>query len=78
MDLIIVFSILGAAMVLFATELIPIDLTALLILGALVATDILTPAEGVAGFANPAPITIAAIVATLHIAGATYETKKRR
>ncbi len=62
MELIIVFLILGGAVVLFTTELIPIDLTALLILGMLIATGILSPEAGVAGFANPAPITIAAVL----------------
>lgn len=46
MELSIVFTILGLALVLFVTELVPIDVTALLILGALVASGVLTPEEG--------------------------------
>ncbi|RMH20723.1 MAG: SLC13 family permease [Acidobacteria bacterium] len=62
MDLVIVFIILAAALVLFTTEVIAVDLTAILILAALVATGVLTAQEGVAGFSNPAPITVAAVL----------------
>ncbi|MEM7350291.1 MAG: SLC13 family permease [Acidobacteriota bacterium] len=62
MELTIVFIILAAAIVLFVTEAIPIDVTALLILATLIATGVLTPEEGVRGFANPAPITVAAVL----------------
>ncbi len=60
--MITVFIILGIAVILFVTELLPIDVTSLLIVAALVATGVLTPQEGVAGFSNPAPITIAAML----------------
>lgn len=62
MELTIVFVVLGVALVLFVRELIPIDVTALLILGTLVATGVLTPEEGVRGFSNPAPVTVAAVL----------------
>jgi di/tricarboxylate transporter len=62
MEMMIVLAILLAALILFVTELIPIDLTALLIMGALIATSILTPEEGVSGFSNPAPVTVAAVL----------------
>lgn len=62
MEMMIVLLILLAALVLFVTELIPIDLTALLIMGSLIATGILTPGEGVSGFSNPAPVTVAAVL----------------
>ena len=62
MELLIVFIVLGVALVLFTTELVPIDVTALLILGALVATGVLTPEEGVRGFSNAAPVTVAAVL----------------
>ncbi len=62
MDLWIVFFILAAALVLFVRELLPIDVTALLVLTALLTTGILTPEEGLRGFANPAPITVAAVL----------------
>ncbi len=62
MDLLIVFVILAFALVLFVRELLPIDVTALLILVALMTTGVLTPEEGVRGFANPAPLTVAAML----------------
>ncbi|MEM7582562.1 MAG: SLC13 family permease [Acidobacteriota bacterium] len=62
MELTLVFIILGVALVLFVRELLPIDVTAILVLATLVATGILTPEEGVRGFANPAPITVAAVL----------------
>ncbi len=62
MELAIVFIVLGVAVVLFVTEVIPIDVTALVILGALVVSGVLTPEEGVRGFSNPAPVTVAAVL----------------
>ncbi len=56
-----VLVILGAAIWLFATEKFPVDLIAVMVLAALVLTRLVSPAEGVAGFANPATITVAAM-----------------
>ncbi|MGD8368100.1 MAG: SLC13 family permease [Desulfobacterales bacterium] len=53
--------ILLAALVLLVTEKIPVDLTAIGIVVALLVTGILKPAEAVRGFANPAVITVAAM-----------------
>ena len=60
-QLIITFSILVAAMVLFFTDKIPADLVALLVVVALGLTGILTPAEAFSGFSRAAVITILAI-----------------
>ena len=62
METLIVSAILLLALVLFATELVPIDLTALLVVGALILTEVLTPAEGFSGFSHPAPVTVAAML----------------
>ena len=61
-EMLIVAAILLLALVLFVTELVPIDLTALLIVGLLILTGVLTPAEGFAGFSHPAPVTVAAML----------------
>ena len=45
----------------FITEVIPIDTTALLEMTVLITTGLVTPLEGIAGFANEAPITILAL-----------------
>ena len=62
MELRIVFTILGVALVFFVREVVPADVTAILILAALVVSGVLTPEEGVSGFSNPAPVTVAAVL----------------
>lgn len=57
----IVSLILVVSLILLITEKIPVDLTAIGIIVALMVTRILTPGEAVAGFANPAVITVAAM-----------------
>lgn len=57
-EIIIVFALLLLAVVLFATEWVPFDVTALIITAVLLVTGILSPEEGLSGFSNPATITI--------------------
>ena len=57
----IVFALIILAVVLFTTETISFDLTALIIAGSLMATGILTVKEGLSGFSNQATITIGAM-----------------
>lgn len=57
----LVFVILGVTIVLFVSDRLRLDLVALLALLSLLVTGILTPAEGLAGFADSAVITIAAL-----------------
>ncbi len=45
----------------FITEEIPVDTTALLVMTVLIATGLVTPLEGISGFANEATITILAL-----------------
>jgi di/tricarboxylate transporter len=61
MTILIVSLILCLALILLITEKIPIDLTAIGIMVALIVTRILLPMEAVAGFANPAVITVGAM-----------------
>ncbi|MDP3068704.1 MAG: SLC13 family permease [Opitutaceae bacterium] len=73
MELYLVLAIVVVAAVLFATEKFSVDIVALLVLGALVATRLVTPAEGISGFSNPATVTVAAMFvlsAGLHRSGA--------
>jgi len=53
--------ILTIAIVLFITEKIRIDLVALLVLASLALSGLVTPAEALSGFSNPAVITVWAI-----------------
>lgn len=50
-----------AALVLFATEWLPVDVTALCLLGALLLLGLLTPAEAFAGFGSDTVLTLASL-----------------
>jgi di/tricarboxylate transporter len=67
----LVFGILGATVVLFMSDRLRLDLTALLALLALALTGILTPAEAVAGFSDPVVLMIAGLFV---VGGALFET----
>jgi di/tricarboxylate transporter len=60
-DLLLTLLILLGAIALFASEKLPVDVVALLVLGSLLAFDVLTPAEALSGFSSPATITVAAM-----------------
>ncbi|MEX0812761.1 MAG: SLC13 family permease [Chitinophagales bacterium] len=62
-DAIIVLVIIVIALALFVSELLTIDLVALLIMVALVITGVLNVEEAVSGFSNPATVTVAAMFA---------------
>jgi di/tricarboxylate transporter len=57
-DIGLVLAILAVSLVLFVTEKIRMDLIALMVLGTLVLTGLVTPPEAVAGFSNPAVIAV--------------------
>jgi len=57
----IVIALLLTAIGLFSTERIGVDLTAMLIMTALLLTGVLTPEEGFSGFSNAATVTVAAM-----------------
>ncbi len=57
-DIALVITILVIALVLFVTEALRMDIVALLVVGALTITGLVTPAEAVAGFSNEAVITL--------------------
>jgi len=54
----LVLSMLLIAVVFLVTEWIPMEVAALLVMGALALTGLTTPAEALSGFSNPAVITI--------------------
>jgi di/tricarboxylate transporter len=60
-EIITVFAILGSAVVFLVTEWIPMEVTALLVLGAVALTGLMTPADALAGFSNPAVVTVWAV-----------------
>jgi di/tricarboxylate transporter len=60
-EITLVLVILGAAIVLFASEKIRVDVVSMMVLLALLLTGLLTPEEAFSGFSNPAVITVWAI-----------------
>lgn len=58
-EALIVLGVIIIAVILFTTEFFSIDVVALMILVSLVVLGVISPEEGVAGFANPATITVA-------------------
>jgi di/tricarboxylate transporter len=65
-EIILVLAILGLAFVLFVSEALPIDVTALAVLGILLITGLIEPADSIKGFSNPAVITIAGLFILSH------------
>jgi di/tricarboxylate transporter len=60
-EIALVLALCVASVVLFATEWLPYDLVALLLLLVLGLSGVLTPTEAIAGFANPAVVTVGAL-----------------
>jgi len=60
-QIVTVLAILVAAVVLFVTEWIRMDVVALLVLVALAIAGLVTPAEALSGFSNPAVVTVWAV-----------------
>ncbi len=58
----IVLAILAAAIVMFVTERIRVDVVALMVLVSLALTGLITPAEALSGFANLAVVTVWAVL----------------
>lgn len=61
MSTLILLAIVAGAVVLFVTEKVRVDVTALCILGALLVTGLIAPEQALYGFASPATATVAAM-----------------
>jgi len=61
-EIILVFIILGIVIILFAFEVFPVDKIAFFIMVSLLLTKLITPEEAISGFANPATITVLALM----------------
>ncbi len=70
-EVLLVFGILAATIALFISNLLRLDLVALLSLLALTLTGILTPAEALAGFSDPVVLMIAGLFV---VSGALFRT----
>ena len=60
-DIAIVLSLLAVAVVFLVTEWIPMEVTALLSLGAVALLGLVSPVQALAGFSNPAVVTVWAV-----------------
>lgn len=56
-----VLAILVVSILLFISERLPVDVVALLVLGSLVVSGLVTPEQGMSGFSNPAVVTVWAV-----------------
>ena len=61
-EIIIVLVILGAAVFLFISERIRVDIISLMVLVGLALTGLITPEEALSGFSNPAVVTVWAVL----------------
>ncbi len=60
-EIALVLSILATAVLFLVTEWIPMEVVALLVLGSLAVTGLVTPADALNGFSNPAVVTVWAV-----------------
>jgi di/tricarboxylate transporter len=60
-EIITVLAILVVVIILLVTEWAPLEVLAMLVMGVLAVTDIVSPKEALAGFSNPAVVTIWAV-----------------
>ncbi len=60
-EIIIVLVVLVLAITLFATEVLSVDVVALIIMVTLIVSGVITPTEGVSGFSNSATVTVASM-----------------
>lgn len=61
-EITILLTILSITITLFITEWVRMDVVALMVLSSLVVTGLVTPAEGISGFSNPAVVTVWAVL----------------
>jgi di/tricarboxylate transporter len=61
LEIALVLGLVLSAVILFATERLPVDLTAMILLGAMLLSGIITPQEAIGGFSNPATVTVGAM-----------------
>jgi len=60
-EIAIVLVFVVAAVILFASEKLPVDLVSIMVMVGLILSGVITPAEGVDGFSHPATVTVAAM-----------------
>jgi di/tricarboxylate transporter len=60
-EIALVLGLVVSAVILFATERLPVDLTAMILMGTMLLSGIITPQDAIGGFSNPATVTVGAM-----------------
>uniref|UniRef100_A0A831UEK5 SLC13 family permease n=1 Tax=Geobacter metallireducens TaxID=28232 RepID=A0A831UEK5_GEOME len=60
-EMLLVLGLAVSAVILFATERLPVDIVALIIMASLLLSGLITPEEAIGGFSNPATVTVGAM-----------------
>lgn len=61
LEIAVVLGLAVSAIILFATERLPVDLTAMILMAAMLLSGIITPQDAIGGFSNPATVTVGAM-----------------
>lgn len=61
LEIILVLGLVASAVILFATERLPVDLTAMIIMGAMLLSGMISAEDAIGGFSNPATVTVGAM-----------------
>ncbi|HBT83393.1 MAG: potassium transporter TrkA [Desulfuromonadales bacterium GWD2_61_12] len=61
LDILLVLGLVLSAIILFATERIPVDLTAMILMATMLLSGIITAEDAIGGFSNPATVTVGAM-----------------
>lgn len=80
MEIVVLFLIIAAAVILFFSERLEVEITAMLVLVALMLSRILTPEEALSGFSSPATVAVAGLLimsAAIQRTGALQIVAKR-
>ncbi|MFA6822608.1 MAG: SLC13 family permease [Geobacter sp.] len=61
LEILLVCGLVLSAVILFATERLPVDLTAMIIMGAMLLSGMISAEDAIGGFSNPATVTVGAM-----------------
>jgi len=61
LEMFLVLGLVVSAVILFATEKLPVDLTAMILMAAMLLSGLISPREAIGGFSNPATVTVGAM-----------------
>ncbi len=56
LEMFLVLGLVVSAVILFVTEKLPVDLTAMILMAAMLLSGLISPREAIGGFSNPATV----------------------